>query len=106
MCLFLKTPLANWEELKQKIQLLQQVEIDNHINSSIVNLYNDRNIEWVQSVRKMGHKYAAFWFDGCWPKSDGIEKKILQFIKNLDEEWITAVHPNFPDSLMLLNIDV
>ena len=99
------THLANWEELKQKIQLLQQVEIDNHINSSILNLYNDRNIDWVQYVGAMGHKYAAFWFDGCWPKSDGIEKKILQFIKNLDEEWITAVHPNFPDSLMLLNID-
>ena len=39
------THLANWEELKQKMQLLQQVEIDNHLNSSIVNLYNDRNIE-------------------------------------------------------------
>jgi len=99
------THMAYWEELKQKIQLLQQVEMDNHLNSSIVNLYNDRNIEWVQYVRNMGHKYAAFWFDGCWPKSDGIEKKILQFIKDLDEEWITAVHPNFPDSLMLLNID-
>ena len=74
------------------------------INASIVNLYNDRNIEWVQYVRKMGHKYAPFWFDGCW-STDGIEKKILQFIKNLDKEWITAVHPNFPDSLMLLNID-
>ena len=23
----------------------------------------------------------------------------------MDKEWITAVHPNFPDSLMLLNID-
>ena len=58
------TATPHWEELKQKIQLLQQVEMDN-TNPSIVNLYNDRNIEWVQYVRNMGHKYAPFWFDGC-----------------------------------------
>ena len=61
MCLSQKH-LINWEELKQKIQLLQQVEIDKPLILSIVNLYNDRNIEWVQYVRKMGFPSMHFHF--------------------------------------------
>ena len=100
------THLSGHEELKQKLQMLQQVECDNHLNSSIVNLYNTTSIDWIEHVRKMGHKYVAFWFDGCWPKSDGIEKKILTYINRLEKkDWITAVHPKYLDSLMLLNID-
>lgn len=99
------THLAGHEELKQKLLLLQQVECDNHLDASIVNVYNARRIEWIEHVRKLGHKYIAFWFDGCWPKDTGIEKKILTYIKRLDEQWITAVHPKYLDSLMLLNID-
>tara|TARA_B110000467_G_C18326230_1_gene489227 strand:- start:1728 stop:2798 length:1071 start_codon:yes stop_codon:yes gene_type:complete len=54
----------------------------------------------------MGHKYVAFWFDGCWPKTDGIETKILNYISRIKKkDWITAVHPKYVDSLMLLNID-
>jgi hypothetical protein len=100
------THLSGHEELKQKLLLLQQVECDNHLTSSIVNLYNTSSIEWIEHVRKMGHKYVAFWFDGCWPKSDGIEKKILTYINRLEKkDWVTAVHPKYLDSLMLLNID-
>jgi hypothetical protein len=100
------THLRGYEELKQRLLLLQQVECDNHLTSSIVNLYNTVSIDWIEHVRKMGHKYVAFWFDGCWPKSEGIEKKILNYIKRLEKkDWITAVHPKTLDSLMLLNID-
>ena len=100
------THLSDHEELKQKLLLLQQVECDNHLTSSIVNLYNTSSIEWIDHVRKMGHKYVAFWFDGCWPKTEGIEKKILNYITRLEKkDWITAVHPKYLDSLMLLNID-
>ena len=100
------THLSGHEELKQKLQLLQQVECDNHLTSSIVNLYNTSSIEWIEHVRKMGHKYVAFWFDGCWPKTDGIETKILNYISRIKKkDWITAVHPKYVDSLMLLNID-
>ena len=100
------THLAEYQTLKQKLLLLQQVECDNHLTSSIVNLYNTSSIGWIEHVRKMGHKYVAFWFDGCWPKTDGIEKKILTYINRLEKkDWITAVHPKYVDSLMLLNID-
>lgn len=100
------THLSEHEELKQKLLLLQQVECDNHLTSSIVNLYNTSSIDWINHVRKMGHKYVAFWFDGCWPKTEGIEKKILNYITRLEKkDWITAVHPKYLDSLMLLNID-
>ena len=100
------THLSGHQELKQKLQMLQQVECDNHLDSSIVNLYNTSSIDWIEHVRKMGHKYVAFWFDGCWPKTNGLEKKILNYIKRLEKkDWITAVHPKFLDSLMLLNID-
>ena len=78
------THLSGHEELKQKLLLLQQVECDNHLTSSIVNLYNTSSIDWIEHVRKMGHKYVAFWFDGCWPKDVGIEKKILTYIMKLN----------------------
>ena len=100
------THLEHHQELKQKLQMLQQVECDNHLESSIVNLYNTSSIDWIEHVRKMGHKYVAFWFDGCWPKDVGIEAKILNYVTRLKKkDWITAVHPKYLDSLMLLNID-
>ena len=87
------THLSGYEELKQKLQMLHQVECHNHLTSSIVNLYNTSSISWIEHVRKMGHKYVAFWFDGCWPKTDGIEKKILNYINRVEQkDWIKAVH--------------
>ena len=53
--------------LKQKLQMVQNVEANNHLRGGIVNIVNDTDTSWMTAMLKLGYKYACVWFEGTWP---------------------------------------
>ena len=46
--------------LKQKLAAIQQVECNNHLKSSVINIYNEKDTSWLNSALRMGYEYAVF----------------------------------------------
>ena len=100
------THLHGHDVLKQKLQMIQKLECDNHLESSIINIYNESSVTWMQHAYNMGHKYAVFWFDGCWPKDTGVEDSIVRFAnKHKEEEWLCAINSDDIASMMIVNLE-
>ena len=107
--------LNDFPTLKQKLNILQQVEGNNHLRGGIVNLYNLTDTSWIVAMHKMGFRYACVWFDGCWSDTDDFNHTLLHEIDRLNEEedWLCSgqintragEYPFFTRSLILLNIE-
>ena len=101
--------------LKQRLNLLQQTESNNHLRGGVVNLYNTRESSWIVAMHKMGYRYACVWFDGCWPDSEQFNMGLLREIDRIDTvgSWLSAgqiqcredSYPFFTRSLIILNIN-
>lgn len=101
--------------LKQKLSAIQQVECNNYLQSSIINIYNESDMSWLDKASDMQYKYVVFWYDGCWPNNDSFEKNLLADIdtwNSIDSSWIISgqikqehnQYPKFANSFVVLNI--
>ena len=96
--------LSNKPILKQKLAAIQQVECNNHLKSSVINIYNEKDTSWLNSALRMGYEYAVFWFDGAWATDTDFEKHLTYEIdiwNSIDSEWVVAgqikqQHNNYP----------
>jgi hypothetical protein len=105
--------LNDFPVLKQKLQIIQDVECNNHLKGGILNLYNLTDTSWIIATQKMGFRYACIWFEGTWPATDDFNMNILQEIDRFNEtEWLVAgqisnedeYYPHFAKSFMVLNM--
>lgn len=102
--------------LKQKLQILQQVESINHLRGGVVNLYNPSDTSWLIAAQKMGYRYAVVWHDGCWASSEEYNDVLLTEIDRFNDEsegdWLiagqlnidTIYYPWFNPSVLVINI--
>lgn len=107
--------LNDYGILKQKLNLIQQTESNNHLRGGVVNLYNTMETSWIVAMHKMGYRYACIWFDGAWADTHDFNLKLLDEIDriNIQGKWLAAgqiqdrtdEYPFFTRSIMLLNID-
>lgn len=103
--------------LKQKLEIIQNVECNNHLRGGIVNVQVITDISWMVSMHKMGYKYAVVWFEGVWPASDDFNLKLLDEIDRFNAEdpnWMLAaqlqsvpytVYPYISRSIIIINLD-
>ena len=63
--------------LKQKLQILQQVESINHLRGGVINLTNISDTSWLIAAKKMGYRYAVVWMDGTWAGSEEYNDLLL-----------------------------
>lgn len=101
--------------LKQKLCAIQQVECNNYLQSSIINIFNETDMSWLDKALQMQYKYAVFWYDGCWPNTDEFEQTLLNDINtwdSIDDSWIIAgqiktsfgEYPVLANSFVIVNI--
>lgn len=103
-----------WPLLKQKLNLIQQVESNNHLRGGVVNLYNTMETSWIVAMHKMGYRYACIWFDGAWADTHDFNNALLTELDRLNtNEWLAAgqiqaredEYPFFTRNIILLNIE-
>ncbi len=85
--------LLDKPKLKKKLQQIQQVESNNHLQGSVINTFNEGDVSYLNNAISMGYDYAVFWFDGCWAITENFENILSKEIKNwneLDTKWIIA----------------
>lgn len=100
--------------LKQKLNIIQSVESNNHLRGSIVNIYDLTDTSWLRAAYRMGHRYAVVWFDGVWADSHDFNRDLLCEIDRLNstDSWMVAgqlvtdgvLYPYFRSSVLLINI--
>ena len=100
--------------LKQKLNLVQQVESNNHLRGGVFNLYNTKETSWLTAAHKMGYRYACIWFDGCWADVHDFNIKLLDEIDRLNRtgEWLCSgqiqarpdEYPFFTRSMVLVKL--
>lgn len=100
--------------LKQKLNIIQSVESNNHLRGSIVNIYDLTDTSWLLAAHRMGYRYAAVWFDGVWADSEQFNSDLLGEIDRLNsaDKWMVAGqlvtegdhYPYFRRSILLINI--
>lgn len=103
--------------LKQKLEVIQNVECNNHLRGGIVNVHLMSDISWMISMHNMGYKYAVVWFSGAWPTTDDFNLKLLDEIDRFnaeDSNWILAgqlqneaddnIYPYVSRSLLIINL--
>lgn len=87
-------------KLKQKLEIIQNVECNNHLRGGIVNLHVLTDISWMISMFNMGYKYAVVWFEGVWPANDDFNIQLLSEIDRMnsqDPNWMLAAQLNTAD---------
>jgi hypothetical protein len=85
--------LDEYAVLKQKLQMLQNVEANNHLRGGIVNIINDTDTSWMTAMLKLGYKYACVWYEGTWPANTKFNYELADEIDRYnkeDPEWIVA----------------
>ena len=85
--------LLDKTKLKQKLQQIQQVESNNHLQGSVINTYNEGDMSWLENAISMDYEYAVFWFDGCWAITEEFESILEKEIQNwneIDDNWTIA----------------
>ena len=100
--------------LKQKLNLVQQVESNNHLRGGVVNLYNTQETSWLTAMYKMGYRYACVWFDGCWADNHEFNNSLLAEIDRINSlgDWLASgqlqcrddEYPFFTRSVVVVNI--
>jgi len=103
-----------WPVLKQKLNLVQQVESNNHLRGGVFNLYNTKETSWLTAAHKMGYRYACIWFDGCWADVHDFNRRLLDEIDRLNRvgDWLCAgqiqartdEYPFFTRSMVLVKL--
>jgi hypothetical protein len=108
--------LNNHPILKQNLNLIQQVESNNHLRGGIVNVYNDCETSWAVAMYKLGYRYACVWFDGVWADTEQFNLAVLTEIDRIQQlagdHWMCAgeLHStgnqlSFARSIVLLKLD-
>lgn len=109
--------LSDTPVLKQKLADIAQVEHNNHLRGGIVNIVGQTEISWLIAMRKLGYRYACFWFDGCWSATHDINVGLLDEIDRINAEfgdqWMVAgniiqeerTYAHFARSLVIINIE-
>lgn len=104
--------------LKQKLEIIQNVECNNHLRGGIVNLHVSTDISWMISMYNMGYKYAVVWFEGVWPANDDFNTALLSEIDRMNAEdtnWMLAaqlqasdpeVYAHISRSIVIVNLGV
>lgn len=80
-------------KLKQKLEIIQNVECNNHLRGGIINLHVLTDISWMITMYRMGYKYAVVWFEGVWPANDEFNTELLTEIDRMnagDPNWMLA----------------
>lgn len=102
--------------LKQKLNILQQVESINHLRGGVINLTDISDTSWLLAAQKMGYRYAVVWHDGVWASNTDYNDKLLEEIDRFNEEsegdWFcagqinidTIFYPWFSPSIIVINI--
>lgn len=101
--------------LKTKLQQIQQVESNNHLQSSIINVFNESDTSWLEYAISMNFEYAVYWYDGCWAVRDSFEEtlqKEIQTWNEVDDAWIVAgelieeykKYPTINRSFIIINL--
>lgn len=110
--------LNNTAVLKQKLEVIQNVECNNHLRGGIINLHVLTDISWMISMFNMGYRYAVIWFEGNWPANEDFNLALLEEIDRYnaeDDNWMLAgqlqvddetVYPYVARSFVIVNLRV
>ena len=103
-------------KLKQKLEMIQNVEFNNHLRGGVVNLYVSTDISWMIAMHRMGYKYAVVWFEGVWPANEEFNMALLREIDRMnaeDDNWMIAaqlrtedpeVYAHISRSMVIINL--
>jgi len=107
--------LLDKPRLKQKLQQIQQVESNNHLQGSVINTFNEGDMSWLENAISMHYEYAVFWFDGCWAITEDFEEILEREIKEwneIDSNWTVAgelrqeegAYPTLNHNFIIINL--